>query len=188
MKFLFSLLIFLSDSLNSVFENQTSEKILLEKGMDGSPINAHKYEAATMKKALALIFLLLFPISAFSQNDGEEISIGKYRAVPSKVLSENRRILVHLPLGYESTKLNYPVVYHLYGDYVMTYFVEAVFVLDRLHSANKMPQVILIGVDNTDRCRDLRPIGCDGSPGGIENFIRYFKEELMVLVQLTVVI
>ena len=91
--------------------------------MDGSPLNSNKYKASAMKKTLILIFLSLFPLSAFSQNDGEDISIGKYHVIPSKALAENRRILVHLPLEYESTKLDYPVVYHLYGDEVMTYFM-----------------------------------------------------------------
>ena len=137
-----------------------------------------------MKKVLPFLFVLFFcSICAFSQNDGEDVVIGKYHVINSKILGEERRILVHLPLGYEDTELNYPVVYHLYGDFVTTYFADAVSVIERLHDASKMPQVILIGVDNTDRYRDLRPVKHDGSPGGADKFIQYFKDELIPYVK-----
>jgi len=136
-----------------------------------------------MRKIIQLIFVLfLLPLCVFAQNDGEDIVIGKYHVINSKILGEERRILVHLPLGYEETKLQYPVVYHLYGDFVMTYFADAASVMERMHDEGKIPQMILIGVDNTDRYRDLRPVKNDGSPGGSENFINYFKEELIPFV------
>lgn len=68
-----------------------------------------------MKKVFPFLFVLFFcSISAFSQSDGDDVVIGKYHVINSKTLGEERRILVHLPLGYEDTKLSYPVVYHLY--------------------------------------------------------------------------
>lgn len=115
--------------------------------------------------------------------DGDDVVIGKYHVINSKGLGEQRRILVNLPDGYESTKLKYPVVYHLYGDFVMQYFADAASAIDRLSGAGKIPQVILIGVDNTDRYRDLRPLLPNGAPGGIEKFIQYIKEELMPFVK-----
>lgn len=136
-----------------------------------------------MKRVLSFLFVLFFCSSyIFPQNDGENVVIGKYHVINSEILGEERRILVHLPLGYEDTDLSYPVVYHLYGDFVMIYFADAASVIERLHNASKMPQVILIGVDNTDRYRDLRPVKRDGSPGGADNFIQYFKDELIPYV------
>ncbi len=113
------------------------------------------------------------------QNDNDDVVIGKYRIIDSKILGEQRRILVNLPTGYESTGIKYPVVFHLYGDYVMTYFSNAASFLNELHSFRKMPGVILVGVDNTDRYRDLRPLKPDGNPGGADQFARYFREELI---------
>ncbi|HUS86049.1 MAG TPA: alpha/beta hydrolase-fold protein [Bacteroidales bacterium] len=137
-----------------------------------------------MQKVLSLLSaLLLCPITALSQNDGDDVVIGKYHVINSKILGEDRRILVHLPLGYEETNLQYPVVFHLYGDFITTYFADAVSVIERLHDASKMPQVILIGVDNTDRYRDLRPVKADGSPGGADNFVQYFKDELIPYIK-----
>lgn len=133
---------------------------------------------------MLFLALLFIPLSQDlnAQNDGDAVSIGNYRIIESKILGEQRRILVHLPEGYESSTLRYPVVYHLYGDYVMSYFAEAASVLERLYNNKAIPQVILIGVDNTDRYRDLRPLKPDGSPGGAEKFAHYFREELIPFI------
>jgi len=130
-------------------------------------------------KYILLFTLILFTLPLYSQNDGEDIVIGKYRVIQSEILHEERRILVHLPLGYEDTELRYPVVFHLYGDFLTTYFTDAVTVTERLQESGLMPQVILIGVDNTDRYRDLRPLDREGNVGGSGKFAEYFKEELI---------
>jgi hypothetical protein len=134
-------------------------------------------------KYLTLLTLALFVSPSFSQNDGEDIAIGKYRVIKSDILDEERRILVHLPLGYEDTELNYPVIFHLYGDFLTTYFTEAVTVTERMFDSGLMPQVILVGVDNTDRYRDLRPLDREGNAGGSDNFARYIKEELIPFLE-----
>jgi predicted alpha/beta superfamily hydrolase len=130
-------------------------------------------------KHLILLILILITSPLYSQIDGEDIIIGKYRVIQSDILNEERRILVHLPLGYEATELKYPVVFHLYGDFLTTYYTPALTATDRLHDSGLMPQVILIGVDNTDRYRDLRPLDREGNPGGSGSFASYFKEELI---------
>lgn len=139
-----------------------------------------------MKKLILFGCMLLAAIiinAQEAQHDGDDVVIGKYRIIDSKILGEQRRILVRLPEGYENTTLKYPVVYHLYGDYVMTYFTEAASTLHRLYDSKIAPQVILVGVDNTDRYRDLRPVKPDGSPGGAEKFAQYFREELIPFIQ-----
>ena len=134
-------------------------------------------------KYLSLLTLLLFVLPLYSQNDREDIVIGRYRVIQSEILNEERRILVHLPLGYEDTELRYPVVFHLYGDFLTTYFTDAVTVTERLYTSGLMPQVILVGVDNTDRYRDLRPLDREGNVGGSVKFAAYFKEELIPFLE-----
>ncbi|MFH1196482.1 MAG: tetratricopeptide repeat protein [bacterium] len=133
-----------------------------------------------MKKLILMSCLLAATLTIFAQpQDGGDIVIGKYRTIDSKILGEQRQILVNLPAGYENTELKYPVVFHLYGDFVMTYFADAASFLERLHSFRIMPGVVLVGVDNTDRYRDLRPLKPDGSQGGADKFAQYFEEELI---------
>ena len=137
-----------------------------------------------MKKLILISCLLAATLTIFAQhNDGDDVVIGKYRVIDSKILGEKRNILVNLPVGYESTEIKYPVVFHLYGDYVMAYFANTASFLNELHSFRLIPGVILVGVDNTDRYRDLRPLAPDGSLGGADKFVQYFREELIPFLE-----
>lgn len=101
--------------------------------------------------------------------DGDPVAIGAYRVIESRALGETRRLLVHLPRGYEGSAVAYPVLYHTYGSYVAAYYAEAVAALESLADEASAPQLILVGIDNIDRYRDLRPLNQDGTPAGIEN-------------------
>ncbi|MBE9550707.1 MAG: tetratricopeptide repeat protein [Proteobacteria bacterium] len=132
---------------------------------------------------LGLLVLWTASIATPFQEEGEDVVIGTYHKIPSKILNEERTLLVHLPRGYHSTSLDYPVFYLLYGDHVTTYFAEAVAVLDRLGPTGRIPEMILVALTNTDRYRDLLPLRPDGGPTGIENFVRFFQEELIPYVE-----
>jgi predicted alpha/beta superfamily hydrolase len=119
---------------------------------------------------------------AAAQADGAPVSIGTYRVINSKVLEEARRLLVHLPRGYEGSSISYPVLYHTYGDY-LTYYADAYTALERLGDEARTPQIILVGIDNIDRYRDLRPLQRDGSPAGIDNYTRFVTEEVIPFVE-----
>lgn len=130
-----------------------------------------------------LLFSILAPVTAVAQNDGDPVSIGTYHVIESKALGETRRLLVHLPRGYDGSNITYPVVYHTYGDYVEQYYTEAVKVVEELGNEARMPQMILVGIDNIDRYRDLRPIMRDGSPAGIENYTKFLVDEVFPFVE-----
>ena len=68
---------------------------------------------------LAAMFLTgMVPGQPFeAQQEGEPVSIGTYRVMHSKILNEDRTLLIHLPRGYEHSKSSYPVIYMLYGDH-----------------------------------------------------------------------
>jgi len=123
--------------------------------------------------------ILVIPYICLAQEDGEDVVIGKYRTIHSKILNEERLLLIHLPRGYEDTELDYPVLYYLYGHDINNYFAEAVIVTEKYGSTGEIPPVIVVGVGNTNRYRDNLPLQNDGSMGGADNFIRFFSEELL---------
>jgi len=133
---------------------------------------------------LAAMFLTgIVPSQPFeAQHEGEPVSIGTYRVMHSKILNEDRTLLIHLPRGYEHSKSSYPVIYMLYGDHVTTYFAEAVSVVDRLGPTGRTPNYILVGVANADRYRDLLP-EANGKPTGVGDFIRFLNDELFVFME-----
>ena len=112
--------------------------------------------AAGFVAALTTAVFLLSPPEAQAQADGDPIALGTYRVLHSQVLGEDRVLQVHLPRGYESTEAAYPVVYLFYSDWLEGYFAQVVNDLYHL-SMNRMPPVILVGIPNTQRYRDLLP-------------------------------
>jgi enterochelin esterase-like enzyme len=118
-----------------------------------------------------------------SGEDGAPVSIGTYRVIDSQVLGETRRLLIHLPRGYEGSAITYPVVYHTYGDYISRYYAEAFSTLEQLGNSSRIPQMILVGIDNIDRYRDLRPLSNEGAPSGTDNYMDFLVEEVIPFVE-----
>ena len=134
------------------------------------------------KIIITLMTLAIFVIPTLAQEDGDPVSIGTYRKLHSKILNEDRTLLVNLPREYDETTNSYPVLYILYGGNPQGYFAEAVHIVGRLDEASRIPNMIIAGVKNTDRYRDCLPINRNGEPGGAENFLKFFKEELIPFI------
>jgi tetratricopeptide (TPR) repeat protein len=129
---------------------------------------------------LLIAFLFSGQKLCLAQKDGEDIVLGKYRVIHSHVLDEDRILFVHLPRGYEDTQLAYPVMYLLYVD-IYNYFADAAIITEKLGGTGEIPPVIIIGVANTNRYRDLLPVKTRGrsEAGGAGNFLRFLEEELI---------
>jgi len=134
------------------------------------------------KVVTTLMTLAIFIMPTLAQEDGDPVSIGKYRILHSHILNEDRILLINLPNGYHETTNSYPVLYILYGGQVEGYFAEAVHIVARLNEASRIPDMIIIGVKNVDRYRDCLPINRNGEPGGADNFLKFFTEELIPFV------
>ena len=142
-----------------------------------------------MQKIRLLLAFCLLATLTFSQGKVENanIVIGKTDSIQSKILGENRKIWVHVPDG--GTNQKYPVVYVLDGD---GHFSSVVGMIQQLSTGgnNNCPKMIVVGIPNTDRTRDLTPTHVDVDPpfmdstssktsGGGENFIAFIEKELM---------
>jgi len=119
------------------------------------------------------------PASSQGDREGEPVPIGTFRQLHSDVLHEDRLLLVCLPRDYEESSRSYPVLLVLYGDQIRGYFAEAVHVVDRLSEEGSMPEMLVVGVANVERYRDLSPVGRRGRSSGIEPFSRFVVEELI---------
>ena len=131
------------------------------------------------------VLILAMQANVLAQQDGEDISLGKYRIIHSNILNEDRTLLIHLPSIYEDTELSFPVLFVLYGHDINNYFAPAVITSEKLGRTGEIPQMIVVGVDNTNRYRDNLPVSSrDGSEGGgADNFIRLFEEELIPYIE-----
>ncbi|WP_177230354.1 alpha/beta hydrolase [Chitinophaga sp. CF118] len=119
--------------------------------------------------------------------------------ISSRVLNEDRKVYIHYP-KVDSANLNkrFPVLYLMDGESHFDMLSQYVDYLSRW-DVNVIPEMIVVGITNTKRTRDLTPtqsiINYFGQPdtatvswmkpsGGGEQFLRFIKEELMPYVEL----
>jgi predicted alpha/beta superfamily hydrolase len=127
--------------------------------------------------------LLVIAAAAFAQPATGTV---KRLTIKSAVLGEDRIVLVRTPAGYETNKLSYPVLYMTDGDAHMGHTASSI---EFLVQNGRMPDLIVVGVTNTDRTRDLTPAkSTDKNPagelrfptsGGADNFLKFFETELI---------
>jgi len=138
-------------------------------------------------KALLLPILLTAPMLWA----GTPITVGERLSLPSKILKEERTILISLPANYGRSTERYPVLYLTDGDAHLTHTRGTV---DFLARNGLMPNLIIVGITNTDRTRDLSPThgsfrNADGSvqelptSGGAPRFLEFFEKELFPFVE-----
>lgn len=149
-----------------------------------------------MKKAL-LLLLFIASQSAYSQDIvGNSVVLGHKDSIQSKILNEKRTIWVHLPAGAASKNntSRYPVVYVLDGS---EHFASVSGIIQYLSEANGnmlCPDMIVVGINNTDRTRDLtptygafdyenKPTNSFKTSGGGEKFTVFIEKELMPYIE-----
>lgn len=131
-----------------------------------------------MKTCIRLLALIL-TLPVFSQTDGDNIVIGKYRKLHSSVTNEDRTLLVWLPRSYNDSVLSYPVVYLLYGQNTSAYLLPTITACDMLSASGAIPEMIIVGVASAERYRDYSSI----ADGYIENTVKFFTDELFPFVE-----
>ncbi|MBB2146101.1 alpha/beta hydrolase [Pedobacter sp. LMG 31464] len=143
-----------------------------------------------MKKLILSILTAILSLGALAQKDNK-VTIGTIDSIQSKILNEQRKIWVYVPSSWNAdSKQRYPVVYLLDGD---AHFYSVVGMIQQLSQVNGntiSPEMIVVGIPNTDRTRDLTPTHVDADPpfidsassktsGGGERFVSFIEKELM---------
>lgn len=138
--------------------------------------------------AISLAVLLMPPPPAHGQTQTPPPLDAPARVtLKSEVLGEERVILIRTPPGYERGGERYPVLYLTDGDAQIGHTISTVAFLAR---NTRMPEMIVVGITNTDRTRDLTPTNAaqtlaDGSvrqfptSGGADKFLKFIETELI---------
>jgi len=110
----------------------------------------------------------------------------KYQKIYSQYLEEKRLLRVHLPQGYGKSQERYPVFYLLDANNSI-YFSRAAENIDKL-GGNQVPKMILVGILNTNRNRDMLPTESKyfknmiSSGGGADKFLKFITRELIPFI------
>jgi predicted alpha/beta superfamily hydrolase len=146
-----------------------------------------------------LVFCILFvtiswwcPAAAAAGVKTGKLVMGERLIFHSKVLEEDRILLIGLPRGYQESKRRYHVLYLLDAEFFFQQVVGAVRFLSEwryLGGGHRIPQLIIVGIVNVDRNRDYTPTyypvhGPSRFPtsGGGEKFLKFFETELIPLI------
>lgn len=146
-----------------------------------------------MRKTLAFI-AFCFSYMLITAQPVNSITIGTIERIESKILKETRRVLVYVPGGALNDitgPKNYPVLYLLDGD---AHFLSVVGMVQQFSRNTLCPEMIVVGITNTDRTRDLTtshmagPIRLMGNAvaptsGGSDKFMAYIEKELMPFIE-----
>lgn len=148
--------------------------------------------------ALASAMPLSAQVPAPADPEGQPVVIGETITLRSEILDEDRRIHVQLPADYDiEPDARYPVVYQLDGE-APGPFTYAAGLVGFLASGYQLPPMIVVGIPNTSRTRDLTPPhdgprwfedilihpdsvlhpSAGDSTGGADAFLRFLTEEL----------
>jgi len=145
-----------------------------------------------MRKYFLLTVVSVITLASNAQTDNK-IVIGKVDSVYSTVLNEKRKVWVYTPnmkTGEQIPGKRYPVVYLLDGDGHFESVVGMIQQLSQVNGNTNVPEMIVVGIPNTNRTRDLTPTHIANDPpmmdsnsskntGGGENFTTFMEKELM---------
>jgi uncharacterized protein len=142
-------------------------------------------------KAVLGCAMRMTPSSCSSRGDTcspEQVASHETFTVESTALGESRLINVHLPVDYEATVAagrRFPVLYMPDGG-IDEDFPHVVAAIEGLVRDGRIRPVIVVGIPNTQRRRDLTgpttvasDLAIAAQVGGSERFRRFIREELV---------
>ena len=152
-----------------------------------------------MKQLLVLLLTALILVSCQNKEAAKNtepgnsnLIIGKTDSLRSEILDETRNIWVHVPdeaAGAIFGQTSYPVLYLLDGP---GHFHAVTGMLKNLGDNGIVPRMVVVGIPNTDRTRDLTPTHVDvmfgdsafaRTSGGGAKFMDFVEKELIPYVE-----
>lgn len=130
------------------------------------------------------VFLAVCVFELHAQDSSFTIGIRTY--VKSEILNEDREIRVFIPRGYAQSNASYPVLYLLDAE---DHFFHVAGIVEFLSAQKRMPPMILVGIPNTNRLRDLTPTTETDSlkkfsgAGGADTFADFLEKELFSFIE-----
>jgi predicted alpha/beta superfamily hydrolase len=141
-------------------------------------------------RVTTLVLALATSPAALSAQQATPDSIPAYDTltVTSRALGEARRVNIHLPKSYAGSATRFPVLYMPDGG-IDEDFPHVVNTVDSLIGLGRIRPVIVVGVPNTERRRDLTGptrVHTDSAiakhVGGSATFRRFFRDELIPVI------
>lgn len=140
-----------------------------------------------MNKNFIAVLLLLIGINQVKSQDVGSIVIGSKHSLWSEILNEDREYWISLPDSYnvlEFSHKSYPLLIVLDGNVHFKALSGMVnYMSSDLYRNRKIPEMIVVGIQNVDRRRDYTPdkivTARENNSGGGERFLSFLENELI---------
>lgn len=145
-------------------------------------------EAVIMKtgRVLFLVIFILLLTEGTSQVLAQDLqvslTVGDVVKVQSKVMDEERILVIGKPVGYDQSNQRYPVIYVLDGE---DQYYHAVSTIRFLGNHGRMPKALVVGIANTHRTLDftMHQLKDGRESGGGEKFFEFMEKELFPFIE-----
>jgi predicted alpha/beta superfamily hydrolase len=126
-------------------------------------------------RPVSLALILFGAAGQLAASQDFHLTIGKQEVLESKILGEKRTILVSTPA---QMKPGLPLLVVLDGEWT---FTKVAVIVDHLVGNGRLPPMVVAGVVNTDRGRDLMPTfnGAEFASGPSDKFLSFLADELI---------
>ena len=140
-----------------------------------------------MNKYFIAVILFILGLNQVRSQNVEKIIIGTKHIIHSNILNEDREYWISLPDSYNdemSSYKSYPILIVLDGNVHFKVVSSMVnHMSSNLYRSWKIPEMIVVGIQNVDRRRDYTPdkivtIRKNNSGGG-ENFLSFLEDEFI---------
>lgn len=143
-----------------------------------------QFTAPLKLRNLILLFAawLLIPVSVYCQPQQAASVIHDILKINSQILGEERTILVRVPATYQKLDTRFPVVYMLDAHPPQNAMMAGI--IEQQAWGDQMPEMIIVGIQNTSRTRDLTPTKTERlGGGGGDKFLEFIEKELAPLIE-----
>jgi predicted alpha/beta superfamily hydrolase len=148
-----------------------------------------------MQLAIFLLIVVLLAIASALSLKKKYVSIGIPDGLFSAILKEKRKIWICMPRRHDELPPDkrYPVVYLLDAEEQFADFTTMIQEVNEADGSRIFPEMIVIGIPNTNRSRDLTPTPSKYNAAGIKvnefkrsggsaDFIAFIEKELIPYV------
>tara|TARA_R110002072_G_scaffold174303_3_gene329359 strand:+ start:43784 stop:44713 length:930 start_codon:yes stop_codon:yes gene_type:complete len=151
-----------------------------------SPNKAYPADVITAARHPALVVSLLLALASCSTQPGDPIPEHTILMLKSTAVGEERRISVYTPKGYnEDPTARFPVLYMPDGG-IGEDFPHIVATIEALIEVRTIPPMLVVGIENTQRRRDLTgptrvadDLKIAPEVGGSAQFRTFIRDELI---------
>ncbi len=137
-----------------------------------------------MKNRLLILALFTFGFTcnAFGQTQQAASVVHNVHRINSQILGEERTVLVRVPPGYNQSDEKFSVVYMLDAHAPQNTMMAGI--IEQQSWGGMMPEMIVVGIQNTNRTRDLTPTKtARAGTGGGDKFLEFIEKEVIPLIE-----